>query len=208
MSSPTPTTTRYGRKPGRLKAASFCRRAANAVRRRRALFRIRYRDGVTREQRILWNDDPYDILMLVDVGAARQTIEILAVNGLRNGLNRMSDGITVQLQGIDELKRALEQVPDKLKKIAQSPCGPLVTSSATPRVSLRQSCRRRRHTGRGKLSAALSLCARRSSPASAATSACLSASGRCVAHARIGGAAGAKNPNDPLLLALRRVRHE
>ena len=28
----------------------------------------------------------------------------------------MSDGITVQLQGVDELKRALEQVPDKLKK--------------------------------------------------------------------------------------------
>ena len=50
-------------------------------------FRIRYRDGVTREQRILWNDDPYDILMLVDVGAARQAIEILAVNGIRNGLN-------------------------------------------------------------------------------------------------------------------------
>lgn len=50
-------------------------------------FRIRYRDGVTREQRILWNDDPYDIIMIVDVGAARQTIEILAVNGLRNGLN-------------------------------------------------------------------------------------------------------------------------
>ena len=51
-------------------------------------FRIRYRAGVTREQRILWNDEPYDIIMLVDVGAARQTIEILAVNGLRNGLNQ------------------------------------------------------------------------------------------------------------------------
>lgn len=50
-------------------------------------FRIRYRDGVTREQRIMWNDEPYDIIMLVDVGAARQTIEILAVNGVRNGLN-------------------------------------------------------------------------------------------------------------------------
>ena len=50
-------------------------------------FRIRYRDGVTREQRILWKDEPYDIVMLVDVGAARQTIEILAVNGIRNGLN-------------------------------------------------------------------------------------------------------------------------
>lgn len=28
----------------------------------------------------------------------------------------MSDGITVQLHGVDELKRALAQVPDKLKK--------------------------------------------------------------------------------------------
>ena len=50
-------------------------------------FRIRYRDGVAREQRILWKDEPYDIIMLVDVGAARHTIEILAVNGIRNGLN-------------------------------------------------------------------------------------------------------------------------
>ena len=50
-------------------------------------FRIRYRDGVTREMRVLWNSEPYDIIMIVDVGAARQTIEILAVNGLRNGLN-------------------------------------------------------------------------------------------------------------------------
>ena len=50
-------------------------------------FRIRYRDGVTREMRVLWNSEPYDIIMIVDVGAARQTIEILAVNGIRNGMN-------------------------------------------------------------------------------------------------------------------------
>lgn len=50
-------------------------------------FRIRYRDGITREMRILWNDEPYDIVMLVDVGAGRHTIEILAVNGIRNGVS-------------------------------------------------------------------------------------------------------------------------
>jgi SPP1 family predicted phage head-tail adaptor len=50
-------------------------------------FRIRYRDGITREMRILWKDEPYDIVMLVDVGAGRHTIEILAVNGIRNGVS-------------------------------------------------------------------------------------------------------------------------
>lgn len=49
-------------------------------------FRIRYRDGITREQRILWQGEPYDIIMVVDVGAERHTIEILAVNGIRNGV--------------------------------------------------------------------------------------------------------------------------
>lgn len=49
-------------------------------------FRLRYRPGVVREQRILWNDEPYDITQVVDVGAAHHTIEILAVNGVRNGL--------------------------------------------------------------------------------------------------------------------------
>lgn len=49
-------------------------------------FRIRYRDGITREQRVLWQGEPYDIIMLVDVGAERHTIEILAVNGIRNGV--------------------------------------------------------------------------------------------------------------------------
>lgn len=48
-------------------------------------FRIRYRSGLTREMRVLWNDDPYDIVQIIDVGAQHQTIEILAVNGIRNG---------------------------------------------------------------------------------------------------------------------------
>jgi hypothetical protein len=41
---------------------------------------------VVREQRVLWHDEPYDIVMLTDVGAGRHTLEILAINGIRNGL--------------------------------------------------------------------------------------------------------------------------
>lgn len=48
-------------------------------------FRIRYRAGVVREMRVFWNSEPYDITQVVDVGAEHHTIEILAVNGLRNG---------------------------------------------------------------------------------------------------------------------------
>lgn len=49
-------------------------------------FRIRYRAGIEREHRVIWNGDPYDIVSIVDVGAGRRTIEILAINGVRNGL--------------------------------------------------------------------------------------------------------------------------
>ena len=49
-------------------------------------FRIRYRAGIVREQRVLWDGAPYDITQVVDVGAAHHTIEILAVNGIRNGV--------------------------------------------------------------------------------------------------------------------------
>ncbi len=48
-------------------------------------FRLRYRSGVVREQRILWDGDPYDITQVVDVGAGHHTLEILATNGVRNG---------------------------------------------------------------------------------------------------------------------------
>ena len=49
-------------------------------------FRIRYRAGLEPEHRVIWNGDPYDIVSIVDVGAGRHTIEILAINGVRHGL--------------------------------------------------------------------------------------------------------------------------
>ena len=49
-------------------------------------FRIRYRAGIEPEHRVIWNNAPYDIISIVDVGAGRHTIEILAINGVRNGL--------------------------------------------------------------------------------------------------------------------------
>ncbi len=49
-------------------------------------FRIRYRAGIEREHRIIWDGAPYDIIAIADVGADRQTLEILTVNGIRNGL--------------------------------------------------------------------------------------------------------------------------
>jgi len=48
-------------------------------------FRIRYRSDLTREHRILWNSEPYDIVQIIDVGAGHHTTEIMAVNGIRNG---------------------------------------------------------------------------------------------------------------------------
>jgi len=48
-------------------------------------FRIRFRSGIVREQRILWDGEPYDITQVVDVGAGHHTLEILATNGVRNG---------------------------------------------------------------------------------------------------------------------------
>lgn len=50
-------------------------------------FRIRYRSDITREHRVLWNSEPYDIVQIIDVGAGRHTTEIMAVNGIRNGAN-------------------------------------------------------------------------------------------------------------------------
>ena len=48
-------------------------------------FRLRYRAGLTQDMRVVWNGDAYDILSIVDVGAAHRTTEILAVHGVRNG---------------------------------------------------------------------------------------------------------------------------
>lgn len=49
-------------------------------------FRIRYRAGIEPEHRMVWGGDPYDIVSIVDVGAGRHTIEILAIKGVRHGL--------------------------------------------------------------------------------------------------------------------------
>lgn len=49
-------------------------------------FRVRYRADIAREMRVIWNDEPYDITQLVNVGAVNRTLEILATNGIRNGL--------------------------------------------------------------------------------------------------------------------------
>lgn len=48
-------------------------------------FRLRYRDGLTQDMRVVLDGDAYDILSIVDVGAAHHTTEILAVHGVRNG---------------------------------------------------------------------------------------------------------------------------
>jgi SPP1 family predicted phage head-tail adaptor len=50
-------------------------------------FRIRYRSDITREHRVMWNSEPYDIVQIIDVGAGHHTTEILALNGIRNGSN-------------------------------------------------------------------------------------------------------------------------
>jgi len=49
-------------------------------------FRVRYRADIGQAHRVIWDSEPYDIVSIVDVGAGRHTIEILAINGIRNGL--------------------------------------------------------------------------------------------------------------------------
>lgn len=48
-------------------------------------FRLRYRSDLTREHRLIWDGDPYDITQIIDVGSEHRTTEIMAVNGVRNG---------------------------------------------------------------------------------------------------------------------------
>lgn len=46
---------------------------------------IRYRSGVTRELRVLWRDQPLDIVGVIDVGARRENLELMCISGVRNG---------------------------------------------------------------------------------------------------------------------------
>lgn len=48
-------------------------------------FRMRYRTDLTREHRIVWNGETYDITQIIDVGSRHHTTEILATHGIRNG---------------------------------------------------------------------------------------------------------------------------
>lgn len=45
---------------------------------------IRYRAGVTRDQRLLWNGAPLDIVSAIVVGRNEQ-IELMCISGVRNG---------------------------------------------------------------------------------------------------------------------------
>lgn len=46
---------------------------------------IRYRTGIVREMRVVWRGDPLDIVSVVDVKAARVNLELMCIQGVRNG---------------------------------------------------------------------------------------------------------------------------
>lgn len=46
---------------------------------------IRYRSGITREQRIVWQGLPLDVVSVIDVNARRETLELMCISGVRNG---------------------------------------------------------------------------------------------------------------------------
>lgn len=48
-------------------------------------FRLRHRADVLPTWRIEWRGEPYDIVSVVDAGAKREMLEILAVSGVKDG---------------------------------------------------------------------------------------------------------------------------
>lgn len=48
-------------------------------------FVVLYRPGINQQQRILWRGDPYAIHAVIDVGGAQKELELMTVNGLRDG---------------------------------------------------------------------------------------------------------------------------
>lgn len=48
--------------------------------------RIRHLPSLQREHRMLWRSEPYDITQIIDLDARKETMEILAVSGQRNGI--------------------------------------------------------------------------------------------------------------------------
>ena len=111
----------------------------------------------------------------------------------------MNDGVTVELRGIDELKRALDQVPDKLKRKGLAKGlrlgGNIVRDAARRAAPLLQkpTPRRKKGTVRRNIVVRASKFARRAGDIGVFISV------RPLRGARTKklGAAGAKNPNDP-----------
>lgn len=48
-------------------------------------FRIRYRDGVVPTMRVLWRSQPYDINSVIDVDGGKHTLELMCLEGGRDG---------------------------------------------------------------------------------------------------------------------------
>lgn len=46
---------------------------------------IRYRTGVTRDMRVMWGEQPLDIVSVIDVNARRENLELMCISGVRNG---------------------------------------------------------------------------------------------------------------------------
>lgn len=46
---------------------------------------IRYRSGITREQRVVWRGELMDIVSVIDVNARRENLELMCISGVRNG---------------------------------------------------------------------------------------------------------------------------
>jgi len=46
--------------------------------------RLRYRTGVTRDQRLMWNGAPLDIVSVIALGR-NEALELMCVSGVRNG---------------------------------------------------------------------------------------------------------------------------
>lgn len=46
--------------------------------------RIRYRTGVTRDQRLQWNSAPLDIVSVITLGR-KEGLELMCISGVRNG---------------------------------------------------------------------------------------------------------------------------
>lgn len=46
--------------------------------------RLRWRSGVTRDQRLVWNGAPLDIVSVIELGR-REALEIMCMSGVRNG---------------------------------------------------------------------------------------------------------------------------